>query len=220
MRMVPGLVSTILFKIITRIKLLCSSFSRDYSYCFRGYFELISITVTVSLICLVECSCRRYFPQEFPRMFCNYTCMLSWFSNLKRSAFEKNGIFWGIQPTVSFCFSWSVLVFFRFLIGFLARTWGLGRICMSFFWLLACSTVSARSLVNHQPGGGCIDVFNFPNIQFVSTWLPTDSNYLGRSVPVSCLFELLEINFGLADPDFVIPSSLHFWKRGNHSFRI
>ena len=38
---------TILFKIITRMKLLFSNYLGDYSYSFQGYSELISITVTV-----------------------------------------------------------------------------------------------------------------------------------------------------------------------------
>ena len=42
---------TILFKIITRIKLLFSNYLGDYSYSFRGSSELINITVTVSLLC-------------------------------------------------------------------------------------------------------------------------------------------------------------------------
>ena len=41
--------STILFKIITRMKLLFSNYLVDYSYSFQGSSELISITVTVSL---------------------------------------------------------------------------------------------------------------------------------------------------------------------------
>ena len=40
---------TILFKIITRMKLLFSNYLGGYSYSFRGASELISITVTVSL---------------------------------------------------------------------------------------------------------------------------------------------------------------------------
>ena len=43
------LMHTILFKIITRMKLLFSSYLGDYSYSFQGSVELISITVTVSL---------------------------------------------------------------------------------------------------------------------------------------------------------------------------
>ena len=40
---------TILFKIISRMKLLFSNYLGDYSYSFQGSSELISITVTVSL---------------------------------------------------------------------------------------------------------------------------------------------------------------------------
>ena len=43
---------TILFKIITRIKLLFSNYLGDYSYSFQGSVELICITVTVSLFLL------------------------------------------------------------------------------------------------------------------------------------------------------------------------
>ena len=38
---------TILFKIITRIKLLFSNYLGRYSYSFRARQELISVTVTV-----------------------------------------------------------------------------------------------------------------------------------------------------------------------------
>ena len=41
--------NAILFKIITRMKLLFSNYLGDYSYSFQGSSELISITVTVSL---------------------------------------------------------------------------------------------------------------------------------------------------------------------------
>ena len=41
--------STILCKIITRMKLLFSNYLGGYSYSFQGSSELISITVTVSL---------------------------------------------------------------------------------------------------------------------------------------------------------------------------
>ena len=43
-------VRTILFKIITRMKLLFSKYLGDYSYSFQGSSELISITVTVSFL--------------------------------------------------------------------------------------------------------------------------------------------------------------------------
>ena len=43
---------TILFKIITRMKLLFSNYLGGYSYSFQGSSELISITVTVSLFFL------------------------------------------------------------------------------------------------------------------------------------------------------------------------
>ena len=43
--------STILFKIITRMKLLFSNYLGHYSYSFQGSVELISITVTVSFFC-------------------------------------------------------------------------------------------------------------------------------------------------------------------------
>ena len=43
---------TILFKIITRMKLLFLNYLGDYSYSFQGSSELVSITVTVSLFFL------------------------------------------------------------------------------------------------------------------------------------------------------------------------
>ena len=42
------LLNSILVKIITRMKLLFSNYLRDYSYCFQGFSERISITVTDS----------------------------------------------------------------------------------------------------------------------------------------------------------------------------
>ena len=47
---------TMLFKIITRMKLLLSVYLGDYSYSFQWSSELISITVRVSF--LAECSYR------------------------------------------------------------------------------------------------------------------------------------------------------------------
>ena len=41
---------TILFKIIARMQLLFSNYLGDYSYSFQGSSELISVTVTVSLL--------------------------------------------------------------------------------------------------------------------------------------------------------------------------
>ena len=51
----------ILFKIITRMKLLFSNYLGDYSYSFQGSSELISITVTVSLF-----SCRMELQDIIP----------------------------------------------------------------------------------------------------------------------------------------------------------
>ena len=45
-----GRVTTILFKIITRMNFLFSNYLGDYSYSFQGSSEFISITVTVSLL--------------------------------------------------------------------------------------------------------------------------------------------------------------------------
>ena len=55
--------TTILLKIITRMKLLFSNYLGYYSYSFQGSSELISITVTVSLFFLAERSYRKEFPQ-------------------------------------------------------------------------------------------------------------------------------------------------------------
>ena len=68
--------STILFKIITRMKLLFSKYLGDYSYSFQGSSELISITVTVSLFFLQNGVTGNNFPQEFPRIFGNYSYMI------------------------------------------------------------------------------------------------------------------------------------------------
>ena len=53
--------NTILFKIITRMKLLLSNYLGDYSYRFQGLSELSSITVTVSLF-----SSSMQLQEEFP----------------------------------------------------------------------------------------------------------------------------------------------------------
>ena len=50
---------TILFKIITRMKLVFPNYLGDYSYSYQGSSELISITVPVSLFFLAECSCSK-----------------------------------------------------------------------------------------------------------------------------------------------------------------
>ena len=52
---------TILFKIITRMKLLFSNYLGDYSYSFQGSSELISTTVTVFLF-----SCRLQLQETIP----------------------------------------------------------------------------------------------------------------------------------------------------------
>ena len=65
--------STILFKIITRIKLLFSKYLRDYSYSFQGSSELISITVTVSLFLLQNAVTESNSPQEFLGILSQYS---------------------------------------------------------------------------------------------------------------------------------------------------
>ena len=67
--------STILFQIITRMKVLFSNFLGDYSYSFQGSSELISITVTVSLF-LQNGVTANNSPQEFPSIFGNYSYMI------------------------------------------------------------------------------------------------------------------------------------------------
>ena len=56
---------TILFKIITRIKLFFSNYLGDYSYSFQGSVELICITATVSLLLLQNAVTENNSPQEF-----------------------------------------------------------------------------------------------------------------------------------------------------------
>ena len=77
-------VSTILFKIITRMRLLFSNDLEDYSYSFQGSSELISITVAVFLFSLQNAVTGKNFLQYF-----SYIIQL--FSSLKCNDFEKNG---------------------------------------------------------------------------------------------------------------------------------
>ena len=67
---------TILFKIITRMKLLFSNYLGDYSYRFQGSSELISITVTFSLFFLQTAITGNNSPQAFPRFFGDYSYMI------------------------------------------------------------------------------------------------------------------------------------------------
>ena len=67
---------TILFKIITRMKLLFSNYLGGYSYSFQGSSELISITITVSLFFLQNGVIGKNSPQEFSRVFGNYSYMI------------------------------------------------------------------------------------------------------------------------------------------------
>ena len=70
-------VATILFKIITCMKLLFSNYLGDYSYSFQGSSELIRITVTVSLVFLAECMLQEIIPlRNFSRISSNYSYMI------------------------------------------------------------------------------------------------------------------------------------------------
>ena len=62
----PFLPIYILFKIFTRMKLLFSNYLGDYSYSFHGYSELISITVTASLLILQNGVAGNNSPRGFP----------------------------------------------------------------------------------------------------------------------------------------------------------
>ena len=75
------ILTTILVKIITRMKLLFSNRLGDYSYSFQGSSELISITVTISLFFLPNGVTGNNSPQEFSRVSGNYSYMIQWFSN-------------------------------------------------------------------------------------------------------------------------------------------
>ena len=61
---------------ITRMKLLSSNHVGDCSYSFQGSSELISIAVTVSLLFLQNAVTGKNSPQEFSRIFCNYSYMI------------------------------------------------------------------------------------------------------------------------------------------------
>ena len=98
---------TILFKIITRIKLLFSNYLGDYSYSFQGSFELINITVTVSLLLLQNPVTENNSPLGFPRIFCNCSYMplgprlLHYITLLFQSSFPDYVIFLYITELVS-----------------------------------------------------------------------------------------------------------------------
>ena len=49
---------------------------RDYSYSFQGSSELITITVTVSLLFVQNAVTGKNSPQEFPIIFCSYSYMI------------------------------------------------------------------------------------------------------------------------------------------------
>ena len=61
------------FKIITRMNSLFPTYLWDYSFSFQASFESISITVTVSLFFQQNAVTGSNFPQEFSRIFCNYS---------------------------------------------------------------------------------------------------------------------------------------------------
>ena len=58
------------------MKLFFSNYLGDYSYTFQGSFELISITVTVSLFFLQNAVTGKNSPREFPRLVGNYSYMI------------------------------------------------------------------------------------------------------------------------------------------------
>ena len=74
------------------MKLLFSNYLGDCSYSFQGFSELICMTVTVSMFSSRMQLQERNPPQEFSRIWCNYSYMIEWLSNLKCKDFEKNGI--------------------------------------------------------------------------------------------------------------------------------
>ena len=67
---------TILFKVATRMKLLISNYLGDYSYSFQGSSEIIRITVTAALFFYETVVTGNQFPQQFSRIFCNYSYMI------------------------------------------------------------------------------------------------------------------------------------------------
>ena len=66
---------TILFKIITRMKLLSSNHLGDCSYSFQGSSEIICITVTVCLFFLQNAVTGNKSLQEFSRISGSYSYM-------------------------------------------------------------------------------------------------------------------------------------------------
>ena len=58
------------------MKLLFPNYLGDYSYSFQGSSELICFTVTVSLLFFENAVTGNKCPQEFSRVFCNYSYMI------------------------------------------------------------------------------------------------------------------------------------------------
>ena len=78
-----------IFKIITRMKLLCSNYFGGLQLQFSGSVELNCITATVSLLFMQNAVTEN---QEFLRICCDDSYIIEWFSNLKCSDIEKNGM--------------------------------------------------------------------------------------------------------------------------------
>ena len=73
------------------MELLFSKHTGDYSYCFRGSSDLISITVTVSLSSS-RMQLQETIPSGILKIFLQLQLHDELFSNLKRNDFEVNGI--------------------------------------------------------------------------------------------------------------------------------
>ena len=87
--------SPILFKILTRMKLQFSNSLGDYSYSFQGSSELISITVTVSLFFLENAVTGNNSPQEFSRTSVRIFLIFSARGRGRESSRRQEGVWVG-----------------------------------------------------------------------------------------------------------------------------
>ena len=69
-------ICAILFKVSKRVKLLFLFYLGEYSYSFQGSYQLIRLTVTVSLFFWQNAVRGNNSSQEFASIFCNYSYMI------------------------------------------------------------------------------------------------------------------------------------------------
>ena len=100
---------TVLFKIITRVKLLFSKNLGDYSYSFQGSSKS---ALQLQFVFLAECSYRDNSPQEFSRFFCDYSYMIQWLLNFHweiKGRFRKRVVLANV-PSFRFSFQGNIRI--------------------------------------------------------------------------------------------------------------